>query len=97
LLWAKRDVQHADVTFHDETYPARSDTVLRDEPGHMPDPAPAPPLPPAPAPGGDTVQAPAMKILKAVAVIAALALGLGLTAATIYIAEHSLSYESHQH
>jgi hypothetical protein len=27
----------------DETYPVRSDTVLPDAPGHMPDPAPAPP------------------------------------------------------
>jgi hypothetical protein len=66
-----------------------------DEPEYVPDPAPAPTLPPAPAPGGDTVQAPAMTILKVVAVLVALTLiALGLTAATIYIAELSLSYES---
>lgn len=35
----------------DDTYEVRADTVLPDEPGHMPDPAPAPPAPPeAPAP-----------------------------------------------
>jgi hypothetical protein len=31
-----------------ETYPVRRDTVLPDEPGHMPDPAPAPPAPTPP-------------------------------------------------
>jgi len=31
-----------------ETYPVRQDTVLADEPGHMPDPAPAPPAPTPP-------------------------------------------------
>jgi hypothetical protein len=32
-----------DQVSDDETYPVRSETVLPDEPGHMPDPAPAPP------------------------------------------------------
>ena len=31
-----------------ETYVVRQDTVLPDEPGHMPDPAPAPPAPTPP-------------------------------------------------
>jgi hypothetical protein len=31
-----------------ETYPVRQDTVLADEPGHMPDPAPVPPAPTPP-------------------------------------------------
>ncbi|MET4430538.1 hypothetical protein [Mycolicibacterium sp. 624] len=34
-------------TSHD-TYEVRAETVLPDEPGHMPDPAPAPAAPPAP-------------------------------------------------
>ena len=35
----------------DETYPVRLNTVLPDEPGHMPDPAPAPAPEAAPSAG----------------------------------------------